>query len=167
MLNYPAILRKQTGFTLIEAMIALVVLTVGVLSLQRMQLTTIQGNATAQSLTLASSWSADRAERLTGLDYTDPLLVDTDGDGAGGLDDTVNLGNVAADFLFTLDAAGNEVVTQSGNAIPVNSGQFNIYWNVDDGAVVPNTKTIRVITTWNDLGQQKNTVVNHVKASSF
>jgi len=172
----------QGGFTLIEVMVALVVLTVGILSLQRMQVSAIQGNATAQRLTSGTSWAADRAERLFSLPYNDPLLNDSDGDGTNqdpdgdggdndggnfGLDDTGAGGVVTADFLFTRDALGNDVVTLNGNPIPANTLDYFVYWNVAVDRQVPNTRTIRVITVWGDRGLQKTTVVDHVKPNAL
>ncbi len=159
----------QGGFTLIEAVIALVVLSIGVLSLQRMQLTTIRGNGDAQSITAAATRAADRVERLTALPYSDPLLVDQNGDGAGGLDKTTNAAGtqVTADFLSTVNASGNEVITNSGGTVPANTSKFSVYWNVADNSAVPGTKIIRVITVWGEGAAQKTVVVNHVKASNI
>jgi len=153
----------QAGFSLIEVMIALVVLTVGILSLQTMQITAIQGNATAQRLTTGSTWAADRVERLTSLDYNDPLLTDSNNNGVAGLDDTQAGGVVQADRLFTQDAAGNDVVTASGAAVPAIAMPYSVYWNVAVNAPTPNTRTIRIVTVWNDRGQNKTTVMDYVK----
>ncbi len=159
----------QDGFTLIEAVIALIVLSVGVLSLQRMQLTTIRGNGDAQSITAASTLAADRVEKLTALPYADASLVDRNGDGAGGLDNTTNATGtkVTADFLSTVNASGNEVITNSGGTVPANTSKFSVYWNVADNSAVPGTKTIRVITVWGEGASKKTVVVNHVKANNI
>ncbi|MDW7773827.1 MAG: type IV pilus modification protein PilV [Desulfobulbaceae bacterium] len=62
---------NQEGFTLIEALIAMVVLTIGILTLITMQTTSIKGNAKARNLTTASAWGQDRIERLFAMDYDD------------------------------------------------------------------------------------------------
>jgi len=134
----------QNGFTLIEVVIAIAVLTIGILALYQMQVTAIQGNATAQGLTGSSVQASDQVETLFNLPYGDVSLNDTNGNGIAGLD---NIG-ATADYSVV-------------------DGQFTVNWNVALNTPVPNTKTIRVITVWTDHGQQKRTVLNHVKASFF
>ena len=66
----------EKGYTLIEVLIALSLFAIGMLAVAGMQISGIQGNATAKWHTGAASWSADRIERLMTLDYDDPALVD-------------------------------------------------------------------------------------------
>lgn len=59
------------GFTLIEALIAMVILTVGILTLITMQTSSIKGNAKARGITIAANLSQDRIEQLLGQKYDD------------------------------------------------------------------------------------------------
>ena len=68
---------NENGFTLIEAMIATMVLSVGILTLITMQITSIKGNARARGITTASTWVQDRIEQLIASDY-DTLAADAD-----------------------------------------------------------------------------------------
>jgi type IV pilus assembly protein PilV len=52
------------GFTLIEIMIAIVILSIGLLSLASLQIAMIQGNAFAQRMTTAASVVEDKLEQL-------------------------------------------------------------------------------------------------------
>ena len=157
---------RQKGFTLLEVMLALVVLTVGVFALQKMQIASTEGNASAQWLTSGATWASDRAERLINLAYTDALLNDSNGDGVAGLDNTVsNAGVITADFAFTRNNAGNDVVTAGGNALPANSLSYTVYWNVATNAAVPNTKLLRIITVWGDFHQRKTTTLDYIKSN--
>lgn len=70
---------SQDGFTLLEALIAMVILTVGILSLFTLQLSAINGNAKANQLTIATSVANDCFERLWHTPYDDALLNDTGG----------------------------------------------------------------------------------------
>ncbi len=63
-------LKNTQGFTLIEALIAMVVLTTGLLALYTMQMSSTKGNMTANKLTLASSVAGNGFERLLNLPYT-------------------------------------------------------------------------------------------------
>jgi len=68
---------EQDGFTLIEALIAMLVLTIGILTLSSMQISAIKGNSTANSLTMASSVATDCYERLMSVEYDDATMKDT------------------------------------------------------------------------------------------
>jgi type IV pilus assembly protein PilV len=57
-------IRSVTGFTLIEAMIASVVLAVGLLALSFMQATTLSRNVDSSELTRATSLAAEIVERI-------------------------------------------------------------------------------------------------------
>lgn len=59
----------EKGFTLIEILIAITIFAVGMLAVAGMQISGIQGNATAKALTGGASWAADRVERLMSLSY--------------------------------------------------------------------------------------------------
>ncbi len=60
---------NQKGFTLIEVVIALGVLSIGILALMVMQFSGIKGNATANTITSAAVLAGDRIEQIFGMDY--------------------------------------------------------------------------------------------------
>lgn len=62
---------------MIEALIAMVLLTIGIMALYTMQVTAIKGNATANRLTISSSVATDSYERLLQAGYNDSVLDDT------------------------------------------------------------------------------------------
>lgn len=151
------------GFTLIETVVAMVILTIGILALYSMQTTSVRFNATASVLTTSSNWASDRIERLLALDFEDQQLVDdndsTDlapaiaGNGAAGLDDT------------SATADGRDLSPD---------GKYIIYWNVAD-YMTPNPnllsestlKAIRVIVQRNDSGTTRKVVLNYYKQKVF
>ena len=67
----------EKGFTLSEALVAIVVLSLGLLGLERMHIAAIQVNTIASRLTQATTLAQDRAEQLMALPYDDAMLVDT------------------------------------------------------------------------------------------
>lgn len=73
-LSKPSPLSSESGFTLIEALIALAVLTIGILALNAMQVSAIKGNATSNSLSVATSVARHCFERLMSVDVNDPLV---------------------------------------------------------------------------------------------
>src|SRR5215211_5761609 len=76
-----AMVTTEKGFTLSEALVAIVVLSLGLLGLERMHIAAIQVNTIASRLTQATTLAQDRAEQLMALPYDDAMLVDTTGPG--------------------------------------------------------------------------------------
>lgn len=68
---------NQNGFTLIEVLVAMAVLTIGILSLYTMQVSAINGNATANRLTIATTAASDCYERLLNVPFDDATMDST------------------------------------------------------------------------------------------
>jgi type IV pilus assembly protein PilV len=65
----------EKGFTLLEVIVAISILTFGLLAVASMQMTAIRGNYNASNITEATTVAQDRLEDLMGLLYSDPLLA--------------------------------------------------------------------------------------------
>ncbi|MBW2000622.1 MAG: prepilin-type N-terminal cleavage/methylation domain-containing protein [Deltaproteobacteria bacterium] len=65
---------RETGFTLLEVLVAISVLTVGILAIASMQISSTHGNAFAGRVTEATTWAGDRLETLMSLPYDDDDL---------------------------------------------------------------------------------------------
>ena len=65
---------KEKGFTLLEVIIAVSVLTFGLLAVASMQATAIRGNYLSGNLTGASTLAGDRVEKLLSMGYSDTDL---------------------------------------------------------------------------------------------
>jgi Tfp pilus assembly protein PilV len=61
--------KKERGFMLVELMIALLVLTIGILGMMSMQVKGIQTNSSARRITQSAVIGADHFEKLMGLPY--------------------------------------------------------------------------------------------------
>lgn len=61
---------REGGFTLIEMLIAVSILSAGLLALGSMQVSAIGGNAHSANVTEGSTLAADRLEKLIALPYT-------------------------------------------------------------------------------------------------
>lgn len=154
---------SNQGFTLIEVIIAIAVLTIGILSLYSMHVSAINGNATANNLTTRSSWASDRIELLLNNPYDDYKLKDkSPEDGTNqdanndGVDD--NGGNFGLDNATPATADGTDTSPD---------GQFTIFWNVAVDIPVKHTKTIRVIVTSQDRGVTKTVPMTYIKADKI
>ncbi|MCF8069559.1 MAG: prepilin-type N-terminal cleavage/methylation domain-containing protein [Desulfobacterales bacterium] len=135
----------QQGFTLIEVLVAVVILAIGIAAVTTMQVTAIKGNSQASHLTVASDWSADQLEQIFAWEYDNALLEDdTAPNGVAGLDETGG--------------------TADGGPIVSADGFYTIYWNIADDLVMPDTKSIRVIVQRTEAGITKTMTMNYLKA---
>lgn len=140
--------RETNGFTLIEILISISILTIGILSVAAMQIASIQGNATAGSVTEGINSGSGKIEDLLerGLqNFSASDLTDTNADGVAGLNNAT-------------------AATADRNAI---YGRYTIYWNVAANEFIPRTKTIHIIMTWTDRGILKSTALRTVVPEYF
>ncbi len=68
-------LEPEKGFTIIEVLIAVSVLTIGILAVSTMQVSSIRGNAFASRQTEGTTIALDRLEKLMSLSYGDANLA--------------------------------------------------------------------------------------------
>ena len=152
--------KNQSGFTLLEVLIALFIFSIGILGVNAMQITSIKGNSTANRITQASNLAADQIEAILSLDYDDVALNDNDTDGTAqdansdGIDD--NGGNFGLDDVT--------VATADGNA-PSADGNYQVFWNVAVDQPLPHTKTINFIV--DPSGKGRNVSMVYIKADIF
>jgi type IV pilus assembly protein PilV len=114
------------GFTLSEVLVAIVVLSIGLLGLQSMHIAAIQVNSIASRLTQGTTLAQDRAEQLMALPYDDPLLADTTGPG---------------------------IMTSYTDPNPPQG--YAIRWEVDTNVPSIGVKTINIFVTWKNLKASK------------
>ncbi len=149
---------KEQGFTLIEVLVAILILIFGILVVGNMQITSIQGNSFANSLTEATTVAQVQIENLLNSSYTATSLNDTDGDGTNQDTDGDGIDDQGTDRQFGL----NDNTTLTADHYTVN-GRYTIFWNVAVDYPVQGTKTIRLIVTWNERGNQKQVAFDIVK----
>jgi prepilin-type N-terminal cleavage/methylation domain-containing protein len=138
---------SRCGFTLLEVFAAILVFALGAMALHRLQVATIQSSSFASDLTEATTLAQGKMEELLALDYLDPRLADTDGDGTNqdlngdGVDDD------GGDFGLAHD---NPLDSSTRVDSTLQSGRYRICWNVANDHPFPATKTIRLLVTWRD-----------------
>jgi type IV pilus assembly protein PilV len=132
---------RQGGFTLIEILIAAAVFAFGVLAIATIQVWSMRGNASSQTITEAGNLASSEIERLLALDYMNDALNDADHDGSAGLGHT----GAAADHQRT-------------------QGRYVIFWNVAEDVPAPNDKTVNIVVTWTERGASKTLSVRAIKA---
>ncbi len=138
---------NEKGFTLLEVIVAISILTIGLLGVASMQVSAIRGNASAFGITEATSWASDQMEKLIVLPYDHADLQDTDGDGASGLENA------------------SEATDDNPNPPPTH-GKYKVYWNVAVDDTADGTKTVNVIVIWADHGIQKRVSIRNIIPST-
>ncbi len=144
---------SNKGFTLIEVVVALGVLSMGVISLFLMNSMVVRGNAGANTVSESTTWASDRLEKLVSMPYDSHNNgIDDDGDGAIDIADpsedftdgpgTNNgvggLGDVPAKRATDPDRVADHLIVSA-------DGLYTVYWNVAEQYPDPNMKTISVI----------------------
>lgn len=139
---------SQAGFTLIEVLIAILILSIGILGVAVMQISAIDGNSIAIHLTGAANEGGDTLETLIPRSYADASLSDASNAGA----------NAGVTGLSNTDTAGS--LADGG---PVVQGDYTIFWNVAENYPVFGTKTIRVLVRRLKDGQLKTVALDFIK----
>jgi len=124
-------LGNQSGFTLLEVLIAISILTVGLLGVAQMQIMSIRGNYFSGNTTAALTLAEEKMEDLLGKSYTDAELT---GSGAPG----------------TNHNDANNPIDEAGQA----GGIYTRMWTVIDNTPITDTKTVTVSVGWDNLSHQ-------------
>jgi len=122
---------NQSGFTLLEVLIAISILTVGLLGVAQMQIMGIRGNYFSGNTTAALTLAEEKMEDLLGKSYTDAELA---GSVAPGTDHN--------------DA--NNPIDETGQA----GGIYSRMWTVTLDTPIIGTKTVTVSASWDNLSHQ-------------
>jgi prepilin-type N-terminal cleavage/methylation domain-containing protein len=128
----------EKGFTLTEALVAMVVFSLGLLALERMHIAAIQVNTIASRLTQGTTLAQDRAEQLMALPYNDLALADTTGPG-----------------IFTRYTEPNP------------PQGYTIRWEVDTDAPSTGIKTVNIYVNWKNKASQTKSFNLAVQKSSI
>jgi type IV pilus assembly protein PilV len=110
--------KDASGFTLLEVLIGISILTIGLLAIAKMQVSAIDGNFFSKNTTAALTLAEEKMEDLLGRDLLDSDLEDG----------THDEGHV----------------DESGEA----GGLYHRSWTVADNTPIPNTKTITITVVW-------------------
>ena len=125
---------REQGFTLIEVLIAIVILTVGLLAVGTMQISAIRGNFMSGNTSIALSLAGEKMEELLNKDFNDVELTDS------------NTGNNSTlSSITSVDDQQN--ISEEG--VVGASAFYRRIWNIADLSS-PTRKNIMVIVTWDN-----------------
>ena len=123
--------KGNTGFTIIEVLIAMVIFSIGILGVAMLQSGSIRGNTSARGVTDIALIATDRLEMLRSLPYDDPALA------AG-----VYVLNQVTDRI---DNNYNGMIDET---MPANeTGSLTIQYTVTTDWPIDRTKTVAVTVT--------------------
>ena len=150
--------KNENGFTLVEIMVAVCVLSIGLLAIASMQLGAVSANARAIDTSEASTLAELQMETLLSLQYRFSLiqdnqnhldLQDTNADEIAGL---LNPFPDERPIFDPANLAGWIAANPPDHQRTESTDKYTytIYWNVATNAEINDTKTIHVIVTWAD-----------------
>lgn len=165
--------RNETrGFTLVEVLVAILVFALGVLAINRLQMSTITTNTYTSQLSYATNLAHDRMDGLLSLAYDAAALNDTNLSGTNqdsnsdGIDDDDQDNTTDGIRLFGLNLTGASADFSAES--PSHQGTYTISWNVAVNVPIPETKTVRVIVQWRDRRNILHTVsVDGIKGRDY
>lgn len=142
------------GLTLVEVLVALTILSIGLLGVALMQITSISGNTFSREMAVAIELGQDMLEKLNALQFTDPALAagpthPTQNDVNNGLGVGVGAANVTDEMGQTV---GPLIYTRT--------------WEVVDNAPATNMKTITVTINWTEKGAVRSITITGVKVQT-
>ena len=126
--------RSERGITLVEVLIAILVMTTGILALGRLIPAATRGQQSDRMLTQANAYAQQKVEDLQTLTWSDPLLTDGRHPGGGA---TEPLGS---------------------------NGQWQLYYEVATmAAPLDNLRKVTVTVGWNYVGPHSVTATTYVR----
>jgi len=141
---------RQQGFSLIEALIAMAIFSIGILAVFTMQISAITSNANARHSTTVLTIAKDRVEDLMDLPYEH---ADLTGSAAPGIVHAPN----ASEDLVDNDEDGQ--IDEAGEA-----GQISVTWTIIDDQPLPGAKSVRVTAVRSVSGRQRTAALDFIVA---
>jgi len=130
----PSYGRDDKGFTLVEVLIGISILTIGLLALASMQVSAIRGNSISDKTTTALALAEGKMEELLLKDYDDADLKDSN-----------PFNNSDLSSITRVDHEEKDV-SETGD---VGAGRFRRIWNVAESSD-PALKTVTLIVSWDN-----------------
>lgn len=145
---------RQHGFTLVETMVAILVLTIGLFSVAALISSTLNTGAHARYMSTAALLASEKLEDLSRLPNNDSALAP--GTYTDAVQISSNNGNIAettsGDGVTTLytQTPGGSITSQTGGALPAAAKDtltFNRTWTVTSNTPIAGVRQITILVT--------------------
>jgi prepilin-type N-terminal cleavage/methylation domain-containing protein len=144
----------KKGFTLVEIMVAIVVLSIGFFAASSMQISAVSTNSSANHITEATNLAQSRIEELMALEYsrisTDPDLIDDAATAGGPESYNDSNGNGLRDEKEPYTDSNSNGVWDAAHVDPNPPSGYTITWSVLDNTTGSPEKYLRVYVTRHD-----------------
>lgn len=148
-----ALHRNENAFTLIEVLIALVILAIGLLGVAKMQVVALNGNLAASDLTVATTLARDQIETLKGLDISSAEFANTNADNDAALSNPESAASLdQQDPNNPIDAGGGTTGVR----------KYSRFWNLAHNVPSQGTSTIVVFVYWGPVDEGGDLPRHHV-----
>ena len=148
-------LKHQSGFTLIEVLVGITILSIGLLGVAKMQISAIRGNYMSSTTSVALNLAQEKMEELSVLSYNDSELDDSNTSNNPASTNLIPITSTTNIDHEELDASDDPPVNPINIDETGNQNAQGIYrriWNITDHPNgtenVPTMKSITVIVTW-------------------
>lgn len=147
----------QKGLTLIEVLIALTILSIGLLGVALMQVTSISGGMFGREMAVSTTLGQDMLEKLRTLEYTslttDNALLSGNHPDSTDVSDGLAVGVGSANITDERgQTTGPQIYTRT--------------WSVTDSSPATNMKTLTVTISWTAKGAAHSIIMTGVKVRS-
>ena len=132
------------GFTVVELMVAVVIMVIAFAGLATMEVACINGNSIANNVTSGITLAQDKMEDLMSLDLNDPELDDNNTNNNANMRDGVQDFNDVGGLATADDGHRDTDIDSDGNP----GGMYTRFWNIADDTPIDGQKTLVVIVTW-------------------
>ena len=159
--------RARPGFSLIEILVTIVIMSIAIWALSALQTSSIGTNYSSHRMTIATILAQDKIEDLRTLDYDDDQLsdadttnfsVDSDNDGDNdSFDWTSDPDHTNADGA----SASANPIDEFGESVPdyrPDTEGYTRIWNVADNVPSNNMKTVSVRVQWSEKSARSVTI---------
>ncbi len=136
---------RESGYTLVEVLIGITILTVGMLAVAVMQHSAIGAVDRSGAGTIAVNIAQRYLEEIIDMDYRDPRIGDVNKSNNNDLAGAARLTGAG-----TTPAAADHFLVVDGVGIPDPSGKYTVIWNVADDTPITDTMTVVVAVVWKD-----------------
>ena len=135
---------NNKGFTVVELMVAVVIMVIAFAGLATMEVACINGNSIASNVTSGITLAQDKMEDLMSLDLNDPELDDNNLNNNGSLRDGVEDFADVGSLSSADDGHREESIDADGNP----GGMYTRFWNIADDTPIDGQKTLVVVVIW-------------------